>query len=113
MKLRKGFTLVELIVVIAILAVLAVIAVPMLAGWVGKAKTESHNANIKVASTACNTAIAAVNVDASTTFVAEFNGILGNQLVTQASGSSPYTIKFKDDSANITITVTAGVCTAS
>jgi len=113
MKRKQGFTLVELIVVIAILAVLGVIAVPMLAGWVGKAKTESHAANIKVAQTTCNVALAAVNTDSSTTFVTEFNNTLGDQLTTQASGSSPYTIKFKDDTANVTVTVNGGSCTAS
>lgn len=42
---KKGFTLVELIVVIAIVAVLAVIGIPAIAGQVSKAKISTLTAN--------------------------------------------------------------------
>lgn len=44
---RKGFTLVELVVVIAILGLLAMIAAPKFAGQTKKAAIASHDANIK------------------------------------------------------------------
>lgn len=44
---KKGFTLVELIVVIAILAVLALILVPAITGYVGRANEQKNQANAR------------------------------------------------------------------
>lgn len=44
---KKGFTLVELVVVIAILGILAGIAVPKLSGSRETAKLAAHNANVR------------------------------------------------------------------
>lgn len=46
-KNRKGFTLVELIVVIAILAILAAIAIPKMGSFRTDAAKSTHNANVR------------------------------------------------------------------
>lgn len=44
---KKGFTLVELIIVIAILAILALILVPSITGYIGRANTSRDQANAR------------------------------------------------------------------
>ncbi len=46
---KKGFTLVELVVVIAIIGVIAAILVPSLMGYVKKSRLQAANANAKLA----------------------------------------------------------------
>lgn len=52
LKNKKGFTLVELVVVIAILAILALILVPSITGYVSKAETSRDQANARTLYTA-------------------------------------------------------------
>ena len=59
---KKGFTLVELVVVIAIIGVLAAILVPSMMGYVKKSRLKTANGNAK---TAYN-AIAEIDADAET-----------------------------------------------
>ena len=68
-KNKKGFTLVELVVVIAIIGVLAAILVPTMMHYIKKARLKSANANAKLAfTTAKSAAVMAVsdNIDAHT-----------------------------------------------
>lgn len=51
-KKKKGFTLLELLVVLAILAILIAIAVPVYKGQKEKAAITAHNANVRVLETA-------------------------------------------------------------
>ena len=46
-KKKKGFTLIELIVVIVILGVLALVVVPRVGGFTKDAAISSHNANVR------------------------------------------------------------------
>ena len=75
---KKGFTLIELIVVIAILAVLAMILVPSLTGYIGKSKQSVANANARTCYTAG--AAAQANIEAGVaeaTFEAEWKSLMG------------------------------------
>gem|GEM_PF-1705696 len=58
LRKRKGFTLIELIVVIAILAILAAIAIPTFLGQVNKAKYRTHNANVMTLRSSAAVAVA-------------------------------------------------------
>ena len=56
-KKKKGFTLVELIIVIAVIAVLAAIAIPKFGKIKQDANKRSDQANAKIIATAVSTAV--------------------------------------------------------
>ncbi|ABR49607.1 putative type IV pilin [Alkaliphilus metalliredigens QYMF] len=58
---KKGFTLIELIVVIAILGILAGIAVPRFASTQDNAKNKAHNANVRTIESAVSVYMANTN----------------------------------------------------
>jgi prepilin-type N-terminal cleavage/methylation domain-containing protein len=60
-KSKKGFTLIELVVVIAILGILAAILVPIISGFIETANQATDNANARLVYQACAMWFAANN----------------------------------------------------
>jgi len=109
-KKKRGFTLIELIVVIAILAILAAIAIPSFIGITAQADAKVELANAKNISTAFN-AYQALNPDAmladAVTLAAAKAAISGISLWPNALDAAAET------AAWAMITVSGGVATAA
>ena len=82
LKDRKGFTLVELIVVLVILAILAALLIPALTGYIDKANKEKVIAE-------CRMAVMAVQTEATTIYGAKGKVVPGDfeENVKDASGA--------------------------
>lgn len=81
---KKGFTLIELIVVIAIIGVLAAILVPAMLGYVRKSKITTANTTAKSIYNAFNTAL--VDLDTTDSSPAKLDDISGASGAAYASG---------------------------
>ena len=77
-RTKKGFTLIELIVVIVILAVLSAVAIPVVTGMVTDANTAAAEANARTLELGVKAVMTEKNLAAATTVTeAEVLGFLG------------------------------------
>lgn len=72
---KKGFTLVELVVVIAILAILAAVAIPMVTGIINSATTSAKESDASTLNQACKTFMTSVASGTITTETVSAAGI--------------------------------------
>lgn len=84
MTRRKGFTLVELMVVILIVGILAAVAIPLMQGRINKAKWSEANATAGT----IRTAVRAYCAETSVATAQALNPSLGNAATRQALGFS-------------------------
>lgn len=99
-KKKKGFTLIELIIVIAIIAILAAIAIPKFGAARQSANDAADKANAKIIATAVTTAVAngeitSTNQDLSSLVDSDYDKYIdGGTVPKPKSGSETFTVSY-------------------
>lgn len=113
-KKKKGFTLVELIIVIAIIAVLAAIAIPKFGQIKKDSNVRADQANAKIIATAVATAISNGDITATDSDIedSQFSKYIDGGVVpavkSVTSGVWDVAYTAGDDGAGITVTIHDG-----
>ncbi|WP_024858549.1 prepilin-type N-terminal cleavage/methylation domain-containing protein [Ruminococcus albus] len=96
---KKGFTLVELVVVIAIIGVLAAILVPSMMGYVKKSRLKTANGNAKTAYNAVAEYLADQETQGLIASASEATAKQSaeDELSTNGEGSGEVAVQFADD----------------
>ncbi|MEG1501431.1 MAG: prepilin-type N-terminal cleavage/methylation domain-containing protein [Clostridiales bacterium] len=104
---KKGFTLVELIVVIVIIAILAAVSVPLLTKYIGDAKDSNVDSAQSIVYSASQTAAASVSAglgSAAASFQAELDSLLDDKYTVGTATATSCVVT--TNPAGITITIT-------
>ena len=103
---KKGFTLIELIVVIGILAVLAVVLIPSIMNYVGEARTARNNANARALYSEVSANVAMKGMADGTTYKAAGGGVTCTYAVSNNELTSFACKTDSDAEGEVTITFT-------
>ena len=108
MKLKKGFTLVEIMIVVAIIAILAAVAIPNFLKYRADARTQSCVSNMKQLQTAAESWRTTQGDPTAVPGVSDLVGMETTKYIRKASITCPeggdYTISTAEGSTAITVT---------
>jgi prepilin-type N-terminal cleavage/methylation domain-containing protein len=122
MNNKKGFTLVELMVVILIVGILAAVAIPLMQGRIDKAKWSEANASAGTIRTAIRAYVAETSIATAQLLVSSNLGVTATQdalgfaatdLIGTYFEADDYTITSVSSNGIASITVTGGSLTDS